>query len=37
MAVFDDVQQYRTLLGIQGYKKRIVEDEQLASLDFLEL
>ena len=36
MTVFDDVQQYRTLLGIQWYEEGVVKDEQLATLDLLE-
>ena len=36
MAVFDDVQQDGTLLGIQWYEEGIVEDEQLTPLDLLE-
>ena len=36
MAVFDDVEQYRTFLRIKRYQEEIVEDEQLAAFDFLE-
>lgn len=37
MAVFDYVEQDRTLLRVKGHQKKIVEDEQLTSFDFLEL
>ena len=36
MAVFYDVQQDGTFLGIQRYEECVVEDEQLAPLDLLE-
>ena len=36
MAVFDDFQQDGAFLGIQQYKKGIVEDEQLTPLYLLQ-
>ena len=37
MAVFDDIQQDGTFLGIQRYEEGVIEDEQLTPLDLLEL
>ena len=36
MAVFDDVKQDGTFLGIQRYEECVIEDEQLAPLELLE-
>lgn len=37
MTVFNDVEEYRTLLGIQRYQEQVIENKQRASLYLLQL